>query len=443
VTFRGKSRQAAYMIWCPHSAHTGDAMTANPRTLSEKAIADLPAPTTGNKVYPFGGATLQGRKAPAGFGVRVTSSGFVSFTQFYRAQGVKRLPTIGTWSGNSTGGTHTVLQAIIAARALLDEINRPGSTVDPRPARTRTLEDKDRPTGKTVADVLNEYFARHVEKDAKLRSAATIRSAFDRLVIPAIGGLGIYDVRRSDVATMLDDIADSSGAVMADRTLAYVRKAFRWFAARDDDFVPPIAPGMARVKPKDRARERVLDDGEIRAIWRNAHGVFGRFVKFLLLTGARRNEAAQMERNELSGSDWTLPAARNKTKVDLVRPLTKTAQELVSGEGRWIFTTDGQSPISGFSKFKRALDKASGVTEWTVHDLRRTARSLMSRAGVPSDHAERALGHVIGGVRGVYDRHQYRSEVLKAYEALDKLLARILKPAPNTVELAERRKAGR
>jgi integrase len=184
---------------------------------------------------------------------------------------------------------------------------------------------------------------------------------------------------------------------------------------------------MARTKPKERARERTLTDDEIRVIWGTCKGVFGRFVQFLLLTGARRGEAAQMERGELSGSDWTLPAARNKAKVDLVRPLSEAAQALVEdGEAEWVFTTDGLNPISGFSKFKRALDKASGVKDWTLHDLRRTARSLMSRAGVPSDHAERCLGHVIAGVRGVYDRHEYHREKAQAFEALAALIERIV-----------------
>jgi integrase len=84
---------------------------------------------------------------------------------------------------------------------------------------------------------------------------------------------------------------------------------------------------------------------------------------------------------------------------------------------------------------KAALNCASGVTGWTLHDLRRTARSLMSRAGVPSDHAERCLGHVIGGVRGVYDRHQYREEMLLAYEKLAALIAGIVDPQPNVVAI--------
>jgi integrase len=74
------------------------------------------------------------------------------------------------------------------------------------------------------------------------------------------------------------------------------------------------------------------------------------------------------------------------------------------GHGDWVFTANGKQAIGGHSRHKAAIDEASGVSGWTVHVLRRTARSLMSRAGVPTDHAERCLGHVIGGVRGVYDR---------------------------------------
>jgi integrase len=90
-----------------------------------------------------------------------------------------------------------------------------------------------------------------------------------------------------------------------------------------------------------------------------------------------------------------------------------------SKAGHYVFSTDGgKTPVSGFSKFKAQLDKQSGATGWTPHDLRRTARSLMSRAGVPSDHAERCLGHVIGGVRGTYDRHEYYEEKAAAYRKL-------------------------
>ena len=81
------------------------------------------------------------------------------------------------------------------------------------------------------------------------------------------------------------------------------------------------------------------------------------------------------------------------------------------------------------------FDEDCGVSDWTIHDLRRTARSLMSRAGVQPDHAERCLGHVVTGIRGTYDRHAFRDEKLAAFEALAALVDRIVNPADNVVQM--------
>jgi integrase len=99
--------------------------------------------------------------------------------------------------------------------------------------------------------------------------------------------------------------------------------------------------------------------------------------------------------------------------------------------GPFVFSTDnGATPLSGFSKLKAAFDKATpGLAPWTLHDLRRTARSLMSRAGVPSDHAERVLGHVIGGIRATYDRHDFAAEKAAALRQLADLVTSIVAPA--------------
>ena len=144
--------------------------------------------------------------------------------------------------------------------------------------------------------------------------------------------------------------------------------------------------------------------------------------------------------DEIDGADWTLPAARNKVKVDLLRPLSKAAQAVLAGMPRfagcaYVFTGDGRRPFGGFTKSKRAFDQACGVTGWTLHDLRRTARSLMSRAGVNADHAERCLGHVIPGVRGTYDRHAYHAEKQQAFEALAAQIARIVDAPENVITL--------
>src|SRR5262249_11919800 len=250
----------------------------------------------------------------------------------------------------------------------------------------------------------------------------------ERHVYPTLGARPIAEIRRSEIVGLLDRIEEGIGSAMATLTLAIIRKVMNWHATRSDDFLSPIVRGMARTQEK--ARDRVLTDDKIRKVWGNGNGVFGAYVRFLLLTAARRNEAAQMTWAEMEGSDWTLPAARNKTGVDLVRPLSLAARQILEAlprRGNYVFTTnDGLRPISSLSLFKRQLDAASGTQGWSLHDLRRTARSLMSRAGVPTDHAERCLGHVIDGVRGVYDRHAYHAEKAQAFEALAGIIERIV-----------------
>jgi integrase len=326
---------------------------------------------------------------------------------------------------------------------------------DPGVAKRQAKQEQQRAAENTFKAVAEEYLKR---EGKRLRSADWRRAALERLVYPTLGNTPIGEIRRSDIVRLLDKIeagelkdkdgdAIKGGPVMADRTLAVIRKIMNWHATRSDDFRSPIVRGMARVKASERARERTLTDDELRMVWKAAdaaEGPFGAFVQFLLLTAARRNEAARMGRSELSGADmkepidWTLPAARNKTKVDLIRPLSASARGVLSkvpklADCAFVFSTDAKSPISGFSRFKQDLDEACGVTGWTLHDLRRTARSLMSRAGVNSDHAERCLGHVIGGVRGTYDRHEYHDEKLKAFEALAAQIERVLSPPQENV----------
>ncbi len=199
---------------------------------------------------------------------------------------------------------------------------------------------------------------------------------------------------------------------------------------------------MGRIKPKEHERDRTLDDAELRAVWRIAEqraDPFASYIRFLLLTAARRDEARELTWDEIKDGMWTLPAVRNKTKQDLVRPLSKKALTLIASQPRiggspFVFSVSGKGPIASLSRYKRDLDDAAGVAEnWTLHDLRRTARSLMSRAGVNSDHAERCLGHVIGGVRGTYDRHEYLAEKRHAFEALAAQVERIVTPPPDNV----------
>jgi integrase len=142
-----------------------------------------------------------------------------------------------------------------------------------------------------------------------------------------------------------------------------------------------------------------------------------------------------MHRGELNGTEWVIPAERYKNKIDHLIPLSPQALALLPAEGEWMFSISGSGPIGGFSDHKRRFDEASGVKDWRLHDLRRTARTLMSRAGVNADHAERCLGHVIPGIRGVYDHHEFVEEKRQAFEALAAQIDRIVNPRENVVPL--------
>jgi integrase len=286
--------------------------------------------------------------------------------------------------------------------------------------------------------ICEEYLSR---EGSKLRTAQERKKTFNRLVYPILGAVKIDAIRRTDIVRLLDKIEDERGPVMADKTLALLSKVFSWHASRSDEFRSPIVRGMRRSKPNERARERILTDDELRMVWKRTevNGTFGAFVRFILLTSARRSEAAGMTWGEIDVAVWTLPASRNKTKVDLVRPLSRMAlDQLVDGsktKAQFVFPTRNGKPITDFGKYKLEFDKASGVKGYTLHDLRRTARSLMSRAGVNADIAERCLGHVIGGVRGIYDRHEYFEEKKRAFELLAGQIERIVNPQANVVPM--------
>jgi integrase len=369
-----------------------------------------------------------------GFGLMVTPNRHQSLVVQYRTGGrSKRM--------HLKAGL-TLSNARKEAKAILGAVAKGGDPLGERRKAERAKSD-------TLKAIVGEYLAREGDR---LRTIGERRAVLERLVLPKLGTRQIDDITRTDIARLLDGIADENGAPMADHTLAYLRRVMTWHASRSDTFRSPIVRGMTRTRPSQRRRQRVLSDDEVRAVWRAAEvsrNAFSYLVQFLLLTATRRTEAASMRLGEVSGDEWTIPQERYKTGLELVIPLSANAQAVLAavpkiGKSGLVFTTDGKHPIRGFSKFKREFDKKvlAALRErdpevmlprWTLHDLRRTARSLMSRAGVPSDHAERCLGHVLPGIRGTYDRHEYLPEKKHAFEALAALIGRIVAPLPPNV----------
>jgi integrase len=377
-----------------------------------------------------------------GFVVRRLVSGTTTYGYRFRNRAGKQ-----RWLPLGLHGQITPDQARILAK------KRAGEVADARdPAAERA--GKRAATANTLDVVLDTFLDRHVRKN--LSSAAEVERALRVYVRPVLGGRSIYDLRRRDIVELLDAIEDDNGPVQADRVLAYLRKALNWWAVRDDQFSPPIVKGMARTKPKERARTRTLDDQEIRDVMTalgeaRVPACYRPFVQTLLLTAQRLREVSRMRWEEVDGKAWVIPARRYKTGIEHAVPLSEAVRELLGPRRKsgYVFSSDGgERSFSGFSKSKARLDaaiaalrKRSGrppMAHWSHHDLRRTARSLLSRAGVPSDHAERVLGHVIPGVRGVYDKWHFFPEKTDAIETLTALVERILHPTDAVVKFPKR-----
>ena len=130
--------------------------------------------------------------------------------------------------------------------------------------------------------------------------------------LPALGRRDFIGIQRSDVTTLLDHIEDKNGSRMADVVLAYLRGIANWFAGRDDDYVSPFVRGMRR--HQNGARSRILDDDELRAVWKaaEANGDFGALVRLLLLTGQRREKVATMRWADVVDGVWTIATAERE-----------------------------------------------------------------------------------------------------------------------------------
>lgn len=376
-----------------------------------------------------------------GFGLMVTAAGKRSFVFQYRnGQGDSRRASL--------SGTTRLADAHKWADILQGDVAKGVDPVERK--KTDRVAQSTKGKFRTIAE---EYVKR---EGPRVRSMDQRQAILDRLVYPVIGDKVAAKLKRSDIVALLDRIEDRHGATMADGALMVVRRICNWHATRDDDFRSPIVRGMGRSNPS--GRERILSDDEIRVLWattgeiiRNAEAerlgtfMYAHLLRYLLLTAVRLNEGARMDTAERSGRDWLIPAARMKGKRDFLIPLSEAAlgaleavQVIGERNSGPVFTTNGTTPIAAFAQFKRAFDKRSGLVGWTNHDLRRTARSLMSRAGVHPDHAERALSHTIGGIRRTYDRHEFYNEKKFAFEALAAQIALIIEPQANVFTLRPR-----
>ena len=341
-----------------------------------------------------------------GFALRVSYGGSKVWSMFYRHGGKLRRRTLGIYPAMSLAEAR---EAWRETRRLVAMGQDPGRVSAKR--------------SDTVASVVEEWLKRD-KRDAKPSSIYQTRTALARDVLPVWGERPINTISKRDVIELLDGIIDRGAPGKARSVHAHLHRLFRWSVGRE---IIPISPmeGLQGPAPAGR-RDRVLSDDELVKIWHAAtEWPFGTILKLLILTGARREELTQLRWAEVVGDTINLSGVRTKTGEPRTIPLSALAMALIEGVPRtgceFLFSVNGRSHVSSWSRPKLRLDAATGINQpWVVHDIRRTVATGCQKLGVNLQTVEAVLGHTAGsraGIVRVYQVHDFAAEKRAALEA--------------------------
>ena len=377
---------------------------------------------------PSGGQADYFDKGFPGLALRVSYGGAKAWVYFYRLHGKLHRLTLGRSPAMS------LAEARDAWRDARKTVGKGES-----PARRKP----------TAADSFVSVAEEWLKRDqAHNRSAAEVKRVIQRNVMSAWDGRLIATISRRDVLDLIDGVADRGAVTMARRLHAHLHRLFRWSVGRGIIEVNPMTdlpkPGAA-VK-----RDRVLAGAELAVVWNAAEKIgwpFGPAVQLLILTAARRDEIGALRWAEIDGDEIKLAGARTKNGEPHSIPLSTAAAKLIDslphiGSSDYVFTTNSETPISGWSKAKSHVDAVAAklndgaLPAWRLHDLRRTAATGLQRIGIGLQVIEALLGHVAGsrtGVVGVYQRHSYDTEKRIALEAWSREIERITEGKPAAV----------
>ncbi len=374
-------------------------------------------------------------------------TGKASWAVRYRSSGQTRKLTLGTYPAIDLKAARELARHALVKVASGDDpaAEKQAAKKSERPAADRDLIEK-------VVETFVERYAK-----ANTRSWPETERILKKDVVGSWKGRHLSEIGKADVHDLLDKIVDRGSPIAANRSLAALRRMCSWAVERDIVKVSPCdgvkAPSVAR------SRDRILSDDELRSVWGAADQIgwpFGPLVKLLILTGQRRDEVAEMRWSEveIETKTWTIPRARAKNGVEHVVPLSDAALAVlkalprVSSKAGYVFTTNGETPVSGFARAKQRLDEAlrtlsPDMPPWVIHDLRRTFASGAAKLGINLPVIEKILNHVSGsfrGIVGVYQRHSFADEKRAALEAWARHVDAIVsgKQIENVIEFVTR-----
>jgi integrase len=344
--------------------------------------------------------------------------------------------------------------------------------IDPKEKAAEAVREQQRLRANTFGAAFASFAEDHLNT---LRTGAAVEAAVKRHVSPTLENRPMREIRRSEILALINKLKKQS-PISANRVLAYLKKFFGW--ALENELVgdSPAASIKRPTTEKDRERDRVLAEREIRAIWRACGdmGAFGRAFRFMLVTGQRRSEVGAATWGEIDKGEalWTLGKARTKAKRLHDVPLSNLALSIIDdcpkigdfvfASGRSGVARGGDNPgpvaLSGWGKAKERLDEltlkyaktfaaAAGeeepkeVAEWRLHDFRRSSATYMARLGIDRLVIGKVLNHAEGGVTQRYDRYEYAAEKKAALDRWALHLQAVVdgKAGGNIVQLARNR----
>jgi len=441
--------------------------------ITKDAVDAIPLPTEGKRSHLWDD-TLKG------FGVMVTHNGVRSYIVQYRIGGR------GNPTRRLTIGKHGSPWTPKTARGRAEEVlYKVRNKIDPVEAEKEELaEAKRRQAAEASKAVVSSrlgfstFATRYVEKQVMLdqpRTWADTASVIRRDLKPHFGEKALTEITDDDIVELLDKIKDRniSAAIKAYKAL---RSIFAYASDKERRHMPSTSSPMLTVKPPATIdkRARTPTDDELRYIWQAAGGMgwpFGPMIRLLMATGQRLREVAEAPWTEvdLKAATWIIPGARTKNKIDMLVPLNELALDILSdlpvikSKARLIFTTTGETPISGFSKTKAKLDASVidlmrldaiereedpdevAIEPWRLHDFRRSFGNACQRMGIAPEIIDLCQNHVTGmnsGLRGTYQTYRFEPEKRQAMEMWGNHLTKITaprKPSKNVIEMAEHR----
>jgi integrase len=338
--------------------------------------------------------------------------------------------------------------------------------IDPKERAAEAAREKQRLKANTFGAAFADYAEEHLRT---LRTGAAVEAQVRKHVLPALENRPLREIKRAELFALLKQVKKNA-PIGVNRITAYVKKFFLWAIENDLVDDSPAASIKRPASEKDRARDRVLNDWEIRAFWlacsemgeAPVRSAFGRAFKFMLATGQRRSEVGAATWSEIDKSRalWMLSKGRTKANRAHDVPLSGLALSIIDDcpkLGDFVFASGksgnagGQVALRGWSKAKERLDalmvthaRADGeeepkeIEEWHLHDLRRSCATHMARLGVDRLVISKILNHAEGGVTKTYDRHRYEAEKRAALDSWALHLRAIVdgKAGGNVVQLA-------